>query len=101
MDEDILPKVTKLNNERESFLKFERLKCEVAKLKKRVMAYEYISTERGIQMYKDEANAKRANITEIEEEIESAKTRMKELETEISGMTKNKDGVSFFLPSNY
>uniref|UniRef100_A0AC34Q9T0 Structural maintenance of chromosomes protein n=1 Tax=Panagrolaimus sp. JU765 TaxID=591449 RepID=A0AC34Q9T0_9BILA len=92
LDEDILPKVTKLNNERESFLKFERLKCEVAKLKKRVTAYEYISTERGIQMYKDEANAKRANITEIEEEIENAKARMKELDAEISGMTKNKDG---------
>ncbi|KAE9555946.1 hypothetical protein FO519_000802 [Halicephalobus sp. NKZ332] len=70
---------------------FESLETEVKKLRKRLCIFEYMETEKGIQKFKDEATAKRTNIEEIQEEIKNAQMRMKELENQITAMTKSKD----------
>ena len=93
LDQEILPALEKLRKERTQYMQWANGIAELDRLKRFCVAYEYVQAERVRDSAVGEVEKIKAKITEIDNDAESTKVEIQDMETNISKLTAEKEAT--------
>ncbi|KAF4622118.1 hypothetical protein D9613_009303 [Agrocybe pediades] len=91
LDEEIVPKLNKLREEKRSYIQFQKATSELERIGRILRAYEWTDSKIKVTQKADEIKAKQAEIKEKENDKKTAAKETKEAETQMTAVKKKRD----------